>query len=555
MTFATDSPVVSDEPSMGQAAAEDRPQHSATDWPWLAALLLAGFGALWLAHGWLRAPVITNDGYQYLDAALNVASGRCLCTNFVHFDDQVAAGHMPAALTHYPPGYPLLIAGLSRFGLPLETAGYLISAAGFLLSIWLTWDIGRMLGGRRLLTSVFVAIWIGHDDALTTASAVLTESVFTAAVMAMVALVVRDLKAEGKRPGLLAGIGGFAGLAYCLRYAGLFVIPPALLYIFWRWRRNRETLPWALAGILAACAFMIPIQVRNIIYMGYWRGMFLSKAPYSLRSAVVQAVIASDHLVFGDYLLLPIGIWTGLFLLSIFGLCLLAFRAWRRGAWTSKGGFLASALAWIGFFLLAYTGGIILAKASLVNMNMRMPDLVRYYLPVYPIVLAVLAGAVSAVRFKGLRFAASVSALAILAVHSLDFAWSPGPPEHIVIAGYLAQELYPDESLRQWLLTRISPGAAVVSEEGQALHYVLQRPVVSIIEPPENTNYPTDVAAFLSLMSRYRSRYLLLFPTIRSSPNSLPFLHGLISGKVPERLTLLVRTPYVAVYECETCAR
>jgi hypothetical protein len=522
---------------------------------WLAVLLCAGVAALWLSHDWLRAPYITNDGYQYLDAAVNLRSGACLCTRVAHFDDQVAAGRVPVELTHYPPGYPLLIAALSWFGMPLETAGYLISAVGFLLSTWLIRHIAIVLGARPSTAFLFALVWIGNKSALTYASTVLTESLFTAVIMATVALIVHDLKTDGRRPALLLGVGGLAGAAYSIRYAGLFLIPPAMLYLFWRWRRNRKTLGWGLAGALAACVFIVPIQIHNLIFMGSWRGQLMTKSPYSLSSAMVQTAEAAYHLVLGEFVLLPPIIWMVLFLLSICGLCLLGLRAWRRGALSGEGEFLPLALVWFGFLVLVYVAGILLAKANMANMNMVAQDLVRYYLPIYPIALASLAGALSAVRASGLRFAAGSLALAVLAVNSLSFELRPGPPEHVVIAEDLSRDENLGESLGRWLLQRVPPGAVVVSEEGQALHYALQRPVVSIIEPPESSNQRSDGPAFLSLMSQYRSRYLLLFPAIRTSQSSLPFLRSLTSGNVPGWLTLRVRTADITVYECETCAQ
>src|SRR5437868_8709140 len=134
-----------------------------------------------------------------------------------HFDEQLHIGHLPVPMTHYSPGYPLLIAGVSRLGLTGESAGYLISVVGFLVAIWLMWDVGRALGARPLLAFVFVLPWIAHRDALVYASAVVGESLFAAVLIGTVALIVRDLKTECRRPALLVGIGGLAGAAYFLR--------------------------------------------------------------------------------------------------------------------------------------------------------------------------------------------------------------------------------------------------------------------------------------------------------------------------------------------------
>jgi hypothetical protein len=515
-----------------------------------AVLLCAGAAALWISHSWLSAPFITNDGYHYLDAASGIASGGCLCTRVVYFDDQVAQGRMPSPFTHFPPGYPLLIAGLSHFGLAPETAGYVISAVGFLVTILLIWDTALTLCGPPVMICLVTLVWIANTGTLMYASAVLTESLFTAAMMAVVALIVRDVKGNGRHPALLLGIGGFAGATYALRYAGLFLIPPALLYLFWRWRRNKNTLPWALAGYFAACAFTLPIQIRNFAYTGDWRGFSMSAVHNSLGHAVAQTIAATYHVVLGYFILLPLQVWIGLLIFAIPGSCLLAFRAWRRGAWARDIEFLPVALTWVGLIGAAYVAGIIMASMSTIAQELQ-----RYYQPVYPVLLASLAGAASIVQSKRLRLAMAAMALAVFSIQSLSYILRPFQPLHIVMARNLLQEAYPGVPLRDWLLAHVAPEAVITSEEGLALHYLLPRPVISIMEPPDVSNRPTDGAAFYSLMSRYKSRYLLLFPIMRTSQNSFPFLQELISGKLPGWLKLSVRTADVAVFECEGCTR
>ena len=523
-------------------------------WPWLAGLLSIAVAALWFSNAWLTAPLITNDSYQYLDTASSVASGGCLCIGMAHFDEQIAAGRLPVAQTHYPPGYPILIAGLSRLGPDLEEAGYAISAIGYLISVLLIWDIGCTLGCSRPAISLAALLWILNSSAITYAAAVLTESAFTAVVTALMALVARDLKSEHGNPRLLLAIGALAGLAYSLRYAGLFLIPPVLLYLAWRWRRSRESLPWAFAGAIAICCFMLPIQMRNIVHMGSWRGQLLTSTSHNPVPAIMPTVVAWHWLVLGGHAFLSPGMWLGLLLALGLTLPALAFRAWRKGTKTRRGR-IFSTVVWIGLFSLAYTAGVVVSIISLANMNLIGRDIARYYLPLYPVLLACLAVAASRVRSNAWRAVMVILAAAILTSHVKDLLARPGPQGRAVMAGELAKEVGPGASLRQWILSHVPAGTIIVSEEGQALHYVLQRPVVSIIEPPEFSNGAANGPGFHDLMSRYKSRYLLLFPALRGSQNRLPYLQDLSLGKVPDWLKLSVRTHDVVVYECEDCAR
>ena len=509
---------------------------------------------MYLTHDWLRAPYITNDGYQYLDAALSARSEGCLCIHEAHFDEQVAPGHLPIELTHYPPGYPLLIAGLSKVGFTLPVSGYLLSASGYMLTVWLLWDVAMLLGSHPALSVVAALIWITNKIALFHASSVLTDTLFTAALMAIVALVIRDLKNEGRRPPLLIAIGALAGISYLIRYAGLFLIPPIVLYLAWRALRTRRSLPGALAGFLATCICIVPVLMRNVLVMGSWQGVFLSKAPYNVAALLPQGLFAVYHLVLGDLTLVPFPIWRAFVVISLTGAASFGLSIWRTRQ-TGNNESLLGAFAWIVILTLVYLAGTLFAKARMANMNAESPDIVRYMLPVFPAVLACLAAVVSTIRIKTVRVAACAVALAIMIIQGLNFVFRPGPSEHLAIAAAMDRETADGESVTHWLHERVPSGAVIVSEEGQALHYLTQRPVVSIIEPPENSNRRTDEAGLRALMSRYGSRYLMLFPALRAPSGSLPFIRELLAGGAPKWLVRHPGSGGIVIYECERCAR
>jgi hypothetical protein len=45
----------------------------------------------------------------------------------------------------------------------------------------------------------------------------------------------------------------------------------------------------------------------------------------------------------------------------------------------------------------------------------------------------------------------------------------------------LAEEVQPGIPLLQWLRDRVSTDGTILAVEGQAVHYVLQRPVVAVL--------------------------------------------------------------------------
>jgi hypothetical protein len=517
-------------------------------WRW--ASLLAGALALWLSWSQDGAPYITNDGYQYLDAASNLASGRCFCTTVALFDEQVAFGHFPIPFTHFAPGYPILIAAFSRTGVAAATAGYLLSAFGFLAALWLIQDIALRLGARPWIAAAFSLMWITHATALFYASMVGTESLFAALLLALVALIVRDVRLEGSRFALLAGIGVVAGFSYWIRYPGLFLVGGACVYLVARAWRNPRARRGALAGLLAAAALAGSVQLRNAVYTGSWRGAFNSRAGQTLPTVVVETFRAFFHLVVGDRVPARFDIWMVILLLSSALALFLGIRALIGPHFSMKGS--CEPLGWTLFIGFVYIAGVMLAALITIA-----DDLPRYYFPVYPLIPALAAVACSAIARGWKSLVVIVLLLSVIAVEARSLFVPPAQPDWVLTRAMLSEEVQPGIALTEWLRSRVPPDGTMMAVEGQAVHYVLQRPVVAVI-PADKTNRQTDEQGFRSLMMQFRSRYLLLFPNAPADripeQNSYDFLQSLASGNGPAWLKLAARTRDAAVYECADCA-
>lgn len=520
---------------------------------WIAAFLLAGSGALWFSARWMAAPYLSNDSYQYLDAASNLARGACLCTRMAHFDEQIT-GRMPVPFTHFAPGYPLLAASLSKTGLPLATAAWAISALGFLATIWLIWDVGLMLGARPPVLAAVALLWIFNSDALSLASSAVTEDVFTAIFMALVVLMLCDMRTAVRRPGLLPAIGAVAGVAYAIRYAGLFLVPVVVLYMVWRWWRDRAILPWAAAGLLTAGLVIVPIQIRNIIYTGSWRGGFSVAGGARLSEVLGETGKSCYHLVFGGGVPARLDIWIVAFATSLlllgFGAILAVSSSQGRAVWQLPPG----APLWIGLLVSAYLGGLLFTALT----SQSMAIVTRYFVPLYPLLLACFAGAVSPVA-SGRRYAAvAVIALAVIVIQSRSMAVPPPPQRYEVVRRALQQQISGGITVEQWLHNRLAPDDVLVAANGQAVHYFLQRPVVTVPDP-ELSKRPSDENAFHSLLTQYGARYLLVFPgadpLVEPEQTLIPFVRNLAAGDAPQWLAPAARTPHAIVYLCAGCVR
>ncbi len=512
---------------------------------WIGVYLLAGIAALVLSYRWQDAPLLSNDGYQYLDAASHFAAGKCLCVEIAHFDEQVTMGRMPVPFTHFAPGYPLLIAAISRAGATPEGAGYIVSATGFLLTIWLIWELALTLRAKPVVVALLSPLWIFHEAALTYAASVGTDSMFTAALAGICALMARDSREDEHRPVFLLALGAVAGSAFWLRYAGLFLLFVAALYIVWRAWRSPKTRFYACGALAIEGLLVATVLVRNILEAGSWRGGFTSGGGHSLRFVLTETAKAVYHLVFGDRAPAGIDFWTVLFALALVAAC----SAWWKVQWRSD--FNSAAVVWSGILVAAYTAGIMETALTTIAWSLN-----RYIVPLYPVVLAGLAAVFSIPATRRQVLSVAAMALSVVAVQSRSLSIPPPPAPHLIAAADLQQHVESGVSARQWLLDHVPPSSAVVSVNGQAMHYLLQRPTVSVIEPEDSSNRMDDTF-FHAVMKRFSAHYLVVFPGEKSfatSPqDSIPFLHGLISGDIPHWLNRAASTRNTAIFECRDC--
>jgi hypothetical protein len=511
-------------------------------------LLLLGVAALFLSHDFIGAPGIGNDSVQYLDATSHLVAGDCFCTTVAHFDEQVAVGHMPIPFTHFAPGYSLLIAAFVRLGFAPETAGYLISAVSYLITIALFWYIGTALGARPWVLAAAGLLWVTNATAILIAGFVSTESLFTAIFLGVAALMVADIKTDGSRPLILASLGILAGAAYWVRYPGLFVAPVVALYLIWRWRANHRTLPWVLLGLAAAVAECLAIIARNSILTGSWRGGFSNSHKNNLKWVLVESVKAFYHMVFGDRVVAHLSIWIVLFACALPVAGVLAFLAWRSTKRQETPPAFRAATTWLALLVCVYWAGIVYAV-----MHSIASDLVRYYFPAYPLVLVILAAATLARKpLENIVIAALV--VAVLAVQSRSLLTRPPSPPDLAVRNVLKEEVQPGTSIGKWLTSHVSPKDVLVAANGQIVHYVLQRPVVALIDPASSSR-KIDDAGLHALMSQFGARYLLLFPGSQDvqEQDDTPILNSLAAGSAPPWLTLATRTSDVELYECVSC--
>jgi hypothetical protein len=516
----------------------------------LYAFLLLGFLIIFAYGRWQPSPILSNDAFQYLDAADNLLSKGVLGTSLAVFEEQVDWGRFPVPLTHFPPAYPILIAALGHAGISLPMAGYIIAVAAYLAVLWLILEMCALLAVDTLITALLGLLWASNYYALMLGSMVGTDVAFTALTAVFAALILYDLRAGGRRPFLLIPMGLVVGVAYSFRYAGLFLIPTLCLYFAWRWACNRRLWPWVAGGLLAAAMVIAPIMIRNAQTIGSWRGGHTDGGglpPVVVLFYFFKAVL---EVPLGPIATWRLGVSTVTLLLGAAYLVVRQVRVSRRVQGSAgPPAFTRQTVTWMAILSAIYALGIILTELTAFAWD------TRYYFPLYPLALVGLGVFLTPASNVRSRIACAICAISLLAYNARSVGGPFYSSPAIRMESWLQQEVEPGVSMKTWLQRHARGGEGLVSVDGQAVHFVTGLPVLSII-PAYISTRKWDEAMLRDLMRRFKAPYVLVFPG--AGPNDvveqrIPLFKGLAMGSAPSWLTVAARSRDGLIYSCGDC--
>ena len=527
----------------------------------------------WILASWLLAaaflhhaagPLLYDDSYQYLSVAKNIASGEGIETSIVHFDVERRHGVLPAPVTTFPPGYPILLAAGHALQLRYDVAAVII---GFISLAGLVWcyiriatDLGISLWCLRLILLLLTL----NSLVLWASISVLSEAAFVGLSTAALTFLIRaEAEADGSKSQVWSLIIGLilAGLAFYFRYAGIFLIAAICIFnairvFLYPGRRSIiRVLLCAIPVFLAASLFL-----RNYLYAGILSGGNDKISDNSLPSVIRATVFSIQHVFYGrpaaaTNLIANIGALIGLLALALLLIVTFVERS-RFGQISLTRSVRLRAVGLLVLYIAVYLVGIVdIAHHANISNGPRLyypllsPILITLALLLDP--LARSAATMNAWR-KGFATLGLIGLLASYFVANVSAALVPvAASAHRLVESRLAEPGKGGQPLSAWIQAHVPADAVIAATDGQATGYALQRSTISLVSS-QYSSARWDEATLRDEMRKFGAEFLILYPHDEDGDTTVqqesPFIAELVSGKAPPWLTLVAENPSVEIY-------
>lgn len=501
----------------------------------------------------MGGPGLENDSYQYISAAENFGQAPAARTSIVYFDVERSHGVVPAPLTTFPAGYPLIMSAVAVLGIAPAFAGLVVSlvaACGVVVLVargarWLrlgSWTTRTLL--LLLLTSSTFVIGAGY---------VLTEPLFTAVTLAALLFLIRaqtpSLSERSYLMWLMLAQLSIAS-AYWIRYAGLFLFAGTAAYLALRALRERSRRAWLGLASVALSAVLIGIGfARNYLLVGSWKGGNTKSVHNDLVPVLNDFFLSIYHVFLGEAAPAA-GVPELLWVLVAAGMITLYVGVLYR----NRSAILRDCgVHIIAAFLLFYVAGMIyLGMESVISFGTRM------FKPLLPVLLlfgailyrstAARDGGRNASRL-GLAALFAVSVAGYMAINLRSYLAPPELPRHSLIRAQLDAPLDDGRSLIDWIDRNLAMDRPLFATDGQATGYLLKRKVVALTSA-EYSDQAWTADAVRAAMKRFDATHLIIYYGLSDQTSVIrqsPFLQELARGTLPDWLRIVADNRQVRV--------
>jgi 4-amino-4-deoxy-L-arabinose transferase-like glycosyltransferase len=233
-------------------------RQTASYWTFFLALAILVLLAVWLVlYSTPQGLSLSDDSIAYLAGAESMLSGQGYREAWLESNKPV---------THFPPGFPALLALLGLIGLEPLRAARVVNALAYGVNAallgWLGWRMSRSYWAGLLAALLFVL----NAQLLLTHVPAMSEPLYIA--LSLLAIASFDLYFEKRQPAWLFITGILTGWAWLVRYAGLALLATflvAIVILAETWKKRLSGLLLLLSGALP---WLLAWMIRNTLIGG-----------------------------------------------------------------------------------------------------------------------------------------------------------------------------------------------------------------------------------------------------------------------------------------------
>jgi hypothetical protein len=190
-------------------------------WQLAVLLVLAAAGGIALLSMTPKGLGVSTDSVAYLGAARNQAAGLGL--------GRLTGDGGVKPMTHFPPLYPLILAGFQLLGLPALSGARLVSVVAFVGSGFLVGFLILRCSRSFLAALAGTALFVASPHMLEVHTWAMTEGLYLFLGLLAMALLVGY--GESQRRALLLAASLAIAAAYLTRYVGISLLAAAAIYV------------------------------------------------------------------------------------------------------------------------------------------------------------------------------------------------------------------------------------------------------------------------------------------------------------------------------------
>jgi len=305
-----------------------------------------------------------------------------------------------------------------------------------------------------------------------------------------------------------------AGLAYWVRYAGLFLIAAMVGYAV-----LRLFLPGSRFRAVFLLSSLIPIvlaggvMLRNLVIAGTWKGGHDMLFQNRLVTVMASYAKVQLHLILGRHAI-TFGVWESLLLAGGLGVAVFSLAAIRKSGVPNAGWRRPNLAAlWLALYVAVYSAGIVYVGMRLVSaIDTRM------FVPMLPLYLLLSAMGVNWLMSRWparaasawLKIAIALACVGYVGVNARDLYGPPSLAPHEILRAQYAKPAADGRPLIEWVESHISAADAIFAADGQATGYLLHRPTISMVAA-QCSPIHWECGEVRRQMKRFKASYVFLY--------------------------------------------